>query len=109
MYGQMAVNMMACGKTITCTEEVSTHGRMAVNMRENISMIANMDLVFTHGKMADSMKDTGTMVNNMEREYIAKQMELKDVEDGKKANVCNGSKSKVLMTKTDSDVRIFFK
>lgn len=100
--GQMVASTTECGRTITCTEEVSIPGRMVVNTRVNISTTASMASASTHGKMADNMKDFGTTENNTAKESTAKQTVLRDAVVGKKAKGWPGWKTRGWTTRIEA-------
>jgi len=76
MFGQMAENIMANGKIITCMVKVSILGKMAEDMKVNTKMIASTGMVSTPGTTANSTKAGGKTASNMVKEPTVKMVAI---------------------------------
>jgi hypothetical protein len=71
-------------------EREFTFGRMEESTKENIIMIKKKDTEYINGRMGESILVNGKTGNNMEKENINFQMELKELDSGKKEKDLDG-------------------
>jgi hypothetical protein len=90
-HGPMQENMKENGELTKCMARVRSHGQTAVSILVSMPKIRRRAMVNSYGLMVDATGESGLTENNMGKDHMLQVPVKRNMVNGKKANVSDGS------------------